>query len=325
MTAFRAVARIVTVGVLMGLAGSIAAQQTYPNKPIRFIVPYPPGGTTTPLAHLIGQKLNESWGQPVIVDNRPGAATMVGTEALVKSAPDGYTIMLAGGSFTLITLLLPAPYDPIKDIVPVASLAKTEFVLLISPSVPANDLKELIAYAKTRPGQLNYATPGAGGIQHLAHEMLNQAAEIKTQHIPYKGASQALTDVVSGQVQMFFSATITAIPLVKAGRIKAIAVTGETRTPTLPQVPTFAEAGMSGFVLSNWLGVAAPAGTPKAIVDKLSSEIGRFAAMPDVKEKLQSQGLEPHYATPEQLAVIVRADTARYMKIIKDANIKIEN
>jgi tripartite-type tricarboxylate transporter receptor subunit TctC len=321
-----AATRTLIAGVLIAIARPVAAQQTYPSRPIRFIVPYAPGGTTTPLARLVGQKLTESWGQPVIVENRPGGGTMVGTEALVKSPPDGYTIMLAGGSLTLVPLLFSAPYDPIKDLVPVATFARGEFVLVTSPSVPANNLKELIAYAKSRPGQLNYATTGAGGSQHLAHELLNLVAEIKTQHIPYKGASPALTDLLGGQVQMYFSTTLTAIPLINSNRIRAMAITGESRSPALPQVPTFTESGLSGLEkVGTWYGVIAPAGTPKAIIDRMATEIGKYMAMPDFKEKLVVQGMDPVFSTPDQFAALLKADLARFTKIIKATNIKFEN
>ncbi len=321
-----AVMRLLIVGVSMAIAAPSFAQQAYPNKPIRFIVPYPPGGTTTPLAHLVGQKISESWGQPVIVDNRPGGNTFIGTEALVRSANDGYTIMLAAGSLTLVPQLIPAPYDPLKDLAPVATFARTAFILLVNPSVPANNLKELIAHAKSKPGQLNYATPGAGGPQHLAHELLNLAAGIKTQHIPYKGAGPALTDLIGGQVQMYFSTTVTAIPHVKAGKIRAIAISGDSRLPALPQVPTFAQAGLTGLDSQGvWYGVITPAGTPKAVINKMSTEIGKFMAMPDFKEKLLAQGLSLFYSNPEQFAALLNADTASYAKVIKAANIKFEN
>jgi len=318
--------RLLSAGVLIACASCAAAQQAYPNKTIRFIVPYPPGGTTTPLAHLVGQKLTESWGQPVVVDNRPGGNTFIGTEALVKSPNDGYTIMLAAGSLTLVPQLIPAPYDPIKDLAPVATFARTAFILLVNPSLPVKDLKELIAYAKSKPEQLNYATPGAGGPQHLAHELLNLAAGIKTQHVPYKGAGPALTDLIGGQVQMYFSTTVTAIPQIKANKVKAIAISGESRLPALPQVPTFAEAGLPGLdSLGVWYGVITPAGTQKAIIDKMAGEIGKYVAMSDFKEKLLAQGLSLFYSNPEQFAALIRADTASYAKVIKAANIKFEN
>ena len=326
MNAFNAVLRVATAGVLMAIAGAAAAQQAYPNKLIRFITPYPPGGATTPLAQFLGQKMTQSWGQQVIVDNRPGAGTMIGVDAVAKAPPDGHTILLAGGSLVLVPMLFKAPYDPIKDLAPVATFATTELVLIINPAVPANDLKEFIAYAKARPGQLNYGTPGAGGTQHLAHELLNLSADIKTQHIPYKGASAAYTDLIGGRLQMYIATTNTSYPHIKSGKVRPIAVSGDTRLPALPQVPTFAEAGLSGMDgLGVWSGVIAPGGTPKAIIDKMSTEIGRYMAMPDFKEMLVNQGMTPFYSNPEQFAAILLADQARFGKIIKAVNITIEN
>jgi tripartite-type tricarboxylate transporter receptor subunit TctC len=237
------------------------AQATYPMKPIRFISPFAPGGSTSAMARLVGQKLTESWGQNVIVDNRPGGNTIIGTDALAKS----------------------------------------------------------------RPGQLNYATTGAGGSGHLANEMLNILAGIKTQHIPYKGAGPALVDLIGGQVQMFINNPLTVIPHIKSGRLKAMAITGETRVPALPQVPTFTEAGLPGLDVKPWFFVLAPAGTPKAIIDKLSTEIARIVAMPDVQEYLAKQGMDPFSSTPEQLATLMKTDMAKWAKVIKTANIKLEN
>jgi len=324
MNAFDTWTRMVMVAVLMGLAGTAAAQQDYPNKLIRFITPYPPGGATTPMAHFLGQKMTESWGQPVVVDNRPGGNTIIGTDALAKSPPDGHTIMLASSSHVLVPLLMKVPYDPIKDFAPVASFTKITYVLVINPAIPANDLREFIAYAKARPGQLNYGTPGAGGSQHLAHELLNQTAEIKTQHVPYKGSTQLFTDLIGGRVQMFLATSNTSIPQIKAGRVRAIAVASDARLPVLPQVPTFAEAGLPGFDVGTWYGILAPAGTPKTIIDKMSIEIGKYMAMPDFKELLASQGMTPFYSNAEQLAALFTADRARYMNIIKAGDIKFE-
>ncbi len=325
MKCFNAVVRTLTLTVLMGLAGSVVAQQGYPDKPIRFIVPYAPGGTTTPLARLLGQKLTESWGQPVIVDNRPGAGTMIGTDAVAKASPDGYTMLFAGGSLCLIPLLLKAPYDPIKDLAPVATFSRTEFVLVVNSKLPVNDMKEFIAYAKARPGELNYATPGAGGAQHVAHELFNLVTGIKTLHIPYKGASPALTDLLGGQVQMFFSTALTAIPHIKSGRLKALGITGLSHNPGLPNVPTFNELGLSGLdQIGNWFGVMMPAGTPRDIIAKMSTEIGRYSAMPDFKQALINQGLTSFYIDAGQFAAQLQADLVRFNRIIKAANIKID-
>jgi tripartite-type tricarboxylate transporter receptor subunit TctC len=318
-------AKILCASVLIAFACSGFAQQPYPSKPIRFIIPYPPGGGTTIVAHLLGQKLAESLGQPVIVDNRPGANTVIGTEALLNYPPDGHTILLTSPIHILVPLLSTVAYDPIKDFAPVTTLYSTEQVLVISPSVPANNLQEFIALAKSKPGQLNYSTVGSAGLQQLTGELFGILSGVKTQHIPYKGSGLAVTDLLGGQVQFSFQNPISIIPYVKSGRLKALAVSGETRLATLPQVPTLTEAGLPGFDVKNWLGLLAPAGTPKEIIDKLSTEISKILAMSDIKEKLLSQGLEPFYTTPDQLAALLRADMARYARIIKAANIKFEN
>ena len=327
MMKFRAaLARLLTVGVLMAFAGTAAAQQTYPNKPIRCIVPYAAGGGASNMARFIGQKLTESWGQQLLVDNRPGGNSIIGSEVLVRSPPDGYTIMLTAGSHTTNPSLIPyLPYDAIKDFAPVATVTNSENVLVLNLSVPANNLQEFIALAKSRPGLLNYAAVGTGGPQHLAAELFSSMTGVRMQHIPYKGAAQTFTDLIGGQVQLLFSNPLNAIPHIKTGQLKAIAVTGETRLSALPQVPTFAEAGLPGFGMKNWNGILAPAGTPKEIIDKLSAEIAKILVMPDIKEKLASQGVDPFISTPEQFAALLKAEMVRYAKVIKAGNIKMEN
>ena len=326
MKGFNALMRVVVACVLLGLAGSVGAQQSYPNKPIRFIVPYSAGGTMSIISRLVGQKLTESWDQQLIVDNRPGGNTIIGTDALAKSPPDGYTIMLTTTAHVLVPLLFKTPFDPIKDFTPVATVSNAEQVLVISPTIPANNLEEFVAYAKSKPGELNYATTVPGGLQHMASEMLNLDAGIKTLHIPYKGSAPILIDLLGGQIQMFFSTTVTAIPYVKSGRLKAMAITGARRLATLPNVPTFAEGGLPGFTdLGILYGILAPAGTPKPIINKLSVEIAKQLATPDFRETLASQGMAPYSTTPEQYAALMKAAIARYTNIITAANIKFEN
>ena len=321
-----AVTQILATSLLMAVAGFGTAQQSYPGKPIRFITPYAAGGSTEGIARLVGQKLAESWGQPVIVENRPGAGTMIGVDAVAKAAPDGYTILVGSGNLTMVPLLLKAPYDPIKDLAPVATFARAEFVLVVNAAMPVNNLNEFIAYAKARPGELNYATPGTGGSQHLAHELLNLIAGIKTQHIPYKGATPALTDLLGGRVQVYFSSTLTAIPHIKSDRLKALGLSGKTRIPALPEVPVFSELGLSGLdEVGTWHGVMAPAGTPKEIVDRLSAEIGKYSAMPDFKESLVKLGMNAFFSTLAQFTALLKTDQDRFSRIIKEANIKMEN
>jgi tripartite-type tricarboxylate transporter receptor subunit TctC len=316
---------VITVAGLMILSGTAAAQQPYPSKPIRFIVPYAPGGSSDLLARLLAPRFTESWGQPVIVDNRPGANTMIGTQALTKAAPDGYTILMMAIAHTIIPNLLPTPYDPIKDFAPIGTVGRGELVLVLHPSVPANKLQELVALAKAKPGQLNYASASTGGPLHLAGELFNMLGGVKTQHIPYKGSGPAMTDLLGGHVHMMFSPPSDSIAHIRSGKLRALAISGNARAPTLPQVPTFAEAGMPGFTAKNWFGVLAPVGTPKPIIDKLSAEIARVLALPDVREKLLGQGMDPYISTPGEFAALLKSDFALYGKIIKSANIKLEN
>ena len=323
MKFFSAVARTLTVGVLMVLVGSAAAQQAYPNKPIRLITPYAAGGGTTIVARLIGQKLTQSWGQQVLVDNRPGGNTIIGSEALVRSPPEGYTLMVTSSAHVINPLLLPSlPYDSVKDFAPVATVSYSELVLVLNASVPANNLQELIALAKAKPGQLNYASSGSGSTTHLAAEFFNILAGVKTQHIPYKGAGLVMADLLTGQVQLYFNLPISVVPYVKSAKLKAIAITGESHFPALPQVPTFTEAGLPGLDVKIWFGVLAPAGTPQEIIAKVSTEIAKILATPEFKEKLDSQGMEPFISSPDQFAKLIKAEMAKWGKVIKAAGIK---
>jgi len=310
--------------VPMLIAGSAAAQPVYPSKPIRLIVPFSAGGGSDMVARVIGAKLTESWGQQVIVDNRPGGNTIIGTEAVAKSAPDGYTILVGGTSHVTTPSLFATPFDAVKDFAGVATVSSGELLLVVNPLLPANNLQELIAYAKSKPGQLNYATYGGGSASHLGTEMFSMMVGVKMQHIPYKGAGPAATDLVGGQVSLFLSTPPPVIPHIKSGRARAIAISGESRLSAVPQVPTFTEAGLPGFDVKNWVGILVPAGTPKTIIDKLSIEISRIVAMQDFKEKLDSQGWEAFISTPEQFAALIKADMAKWAKVIKDANIKVD-
>ncbi|MBI1988525.1 MAG: tripartite tricarboxylate transporter substrate binding protein [Betaproteobacteria bacterium] len=319
------ITRLLTTGLLLALAGPAAAQQPYPYRPIRIISPYAAGGGNSIMARLIGQKLTEAWGQQVIVDSRPGGNTIIGTEATVKATPDGYTVLLAGSSHVLVPLVLKTPYGPIKDFTAIAGVAKYELILVTNPSLPANNLKELIALAKSKPGQLNYVTWGSGSVSHLGMELLSMMTGIHMVHIPYKGTAPALMDVIGGHADLFLSTPSAPIPQIKAGKLKAIAVCGESRSPAVPDVPTFAESGLPDFKPRSWYGIVAPAGVPKAIVDKMSAEIGRIIAMPDTREKLNAQGVEPRFLNPEQFAALMKSDIALWEKVIKTANIKLEN
>jgi tripartite-type tricarboxylate transporter receptor subunit TctC len=306
------------------LANDAVAQKSYPSRPIRFITPYAPGGSTSVLARLVGQHYTERWGQNVIVDNRPGGNTVIGTETLARSAPDGYTIMLVASTHAILSSLIRTPYDPVKDFAPIAGLGVSPQVLVLYPGVPANTVQELIALAKAKPGTLNFASSGAGGPTHLSGELFNLMAGVKTQHIPYKGAGPAMTDLMGGHVQMFYSVPINIIAHVKAGRLKALAVTGEGRVKSLPQTPTFAEAGLPGFDVRTWTGVLAPAGTSKTIVDQLSEEIGVLLAKPETIEKLDALGMSAGYRNPQAFGDLIRSEIAVYAKVIKAANIRVD-
>ena len=325
MTMFYVFVRSMGLGLLLAIPATGSAQQAYPNKPIRLIVPFPPGGSVDPIARMIGQKLTDSLGQQVIVDNRPGSNGTIGTELLAKAPPDGHTLIHLGASTHAVNAVLmrKLPYDSVKDFAPVATVQRSNYVLVVHPSLPANDLLQLIALAKVRPGQLAYASSGNGNLNHLAAELFNMMTGVATHHVPYKGGGPALTDVIRGEVQMHFSVLISAIPHIQSGRLKALAIGGEQRFVTLPQVPTFAEAGLPGFDLRPWQGMLAPAATPRPIVDRLSAEVGKIVSTPEVRQRLLSLGMEPLVSTPEQFAALLQADMAKASKVIEVANIRL--
>jgi tripartite-type tricarboxylate transporter receptor subunit TctC len=311
--------------VLSAFGGGAAAQQDYPNKPIRYISPYAPGGSTSFIARLIGQQLTEAWGQQVVVDNRSGANTIIGTQAAVSARPDGYTLVSVGGSILAGNhWLAKTPYNALKDIAPIATMSKYENVLVVPPPLPVYTVADLIALAKAKPGQITYGSSAVGGPTHLLAELFNTAAGIKTLHVPYKGGGPAVTDLMGGHIHFFFSNPINVAAQVRNGRLRAIAVTGQSRNVAFPDVPTFAEEGLPAMSLTNWQGVGGPAGIPKPIIDRISAEIRKLVAKPDTKEKLNAFGSEPYYNDPAQTAALIRLDIAKYGKIIKDANIKVE-
>ena len=325
MKFFTPASQVMCAVLLMSFVGCAGAQQAYPTKPIHIIVTFAPGGLNDILARLLGPKLSEAWGQPVIVDNRPGANGVNGAVDLVKAAPDGHTLMMHSSTHIITPLLVSVPYDTIKDFAPVSTVCLSEDVLVINPSVPANNVRELIALAKSKPGELNFGSSGTGGTLHLAGELFSMQAGIKMQHIPYKGALPVVTDLIGGQLQVFFSPPMVVLSHIKSGKLKALAVSGKARNAALPQVPTFTEAGLPGVELGAWLGLFVPAATPKAIVNKLSVEVAKIVAMPDVNKALAGQGMEPFVSTPEQFAAIIKADVSKWGRIIKTANVKLED
>ena len=292
--------------------GGFAAQTDYPTRPIRLVSGYAPGGTTSLVGRLVGQKLAESWGQQVILDNRPGGGTLIGADIVAKSLPDGYTLMLADSVHVLAPLLIKAPYDPIRDFTPIATVAGSELVLVLHPSLPPNNLAEFLAYARARPGQLFYASAAIAGAQHLATEMFNVAAAIQLRHVPYKGAGPALVALVGGEVNLYFATIATGAPYVRAGKVKPIAVTGKTRAQLLPDVPTFEEAGLPNFYDRKrpGFGILGPAGIPRPIVDKLSAEVAKYVGQPAFRETLIGLGLDPKPGTPQEYAEALKAGLA---------------
>lgn len=302
------------------------AQETYPSRPVRIITPYAAGSSTDIIARLIGPKLTDAWGQPVVVESRPGGNTVIGSDAMVKSRPDGYTLLLVSSTHVLNGLLMRnLPYDTQNDFAPVATIARSELVQVVNPTVPAASLQEFIAYAKSKPGRVTFASSSTGGPTHLAAEMLGLMTGITLQHVPYKGAGAAMADLVGGHVDMHFSAPISVMAHLRSGKLRAIAISGEARSPALPQVPTFTEAGLPGFNMGFWYGLLAPAATPRPVIDRLSTEMARVLALPDIKEKLAGQGANPFVSTPDQFAAMLRADAAKYDKVIRSAKIRLDN
>lgn len=327
MSARRRSARLLAAFVFstIGLIGAnAAAQQDYPNRPIRYISPYPAGGSTTVIGRLIGEQLTNAWGQQVVLDNRGGANTIIGTHIAATARPDGYTLVSLGGTLMGNYWLAKTPYDPLKDLMGIATLSSYENVLVVPPMSKATTVAELIAMAKAKPDSLTYGTSSIGGPTHMLSGLFNSVANIKTRHIPYKGGGPAVADLMGGHIHFFFSNPINVAAPVKNGRLRAIAVTGPSRLVAFPDVPTFTEAGMPAMSLTNWQGVGGPAGIPKNIVDRLAAEIKKLAALPETKERLNNLGSEPFFNDPQQTAALIKADIVRYGKIIKDANIKGE-
>ena len=303
-----------------------AAAQTWPAKSIRIVVPYSPGGGTDIVARLVAQKFSEAWSQQVVVDNRAGASGMIGGEIVAKSAPDGYTLLMGYTGDVAInqSLFKNMTFDPVKNFSPVALVAVAPMLFVVHPSLPAHNVKQLVALAKAKPGQLVYASAGIGQPGHLAFELLQHDAKIAITHVPYKGGAPAVTDLVGGHVMMFFSGIMPAIPHVRTGRLRAIAVSTAKRSPVAPEVPTMIEAGMPGFDLPTWYGVLAPAGTPRDAVAKMSAEVSRSLALPDVKDRLSREGAEPTPMTSEQFSQFIQSEVAKYAAIIKEAGVRAD-
>ena len=308
------------------LAAGVAGAQSWPAKPIRWIVPFAPGGTTDILARTISDKLTIALGKPVIVENNPGAGGGVGAVQTAKAAPDGYTIM--GGTISThainASLYKTLPYDPVKDFTPITLIARVPNLLVVNPDVPAKNVKELIALMKANPSKYTFASSGNGTSQHLSGELFKSMAGVDMQHIPYKGSPAALQDVVSGQVTMTFDNITTAWPLAKAGKLRALAVTTAKRSPIAPDVPTLAEAGLAGYEIGSWQGVFAPAGTPVDVVKRLNTEIVKIINMPDVREKPVGLGAEPVGNTPDEFAALVKSEVVKWAAVVKQSGARVD-
>jgi tripartite-type tricarboxylate transporter receptor subunit TctC len=317
--------RILISIVFVVLAGSAAAQTSYPNKPIRFVVPYPPGGFTDILARIVGQKLTESWAQPVMIENRGGGGSTIGTDIVAKAPPDGYAILMVAPDLAINPgLYLKLPYDTVKDFAPVTLVAWGPMVLVVHPSLSAHSVKELIALAKSEPHPLNYASGGNGTGGHLAMELFKTMAGVNMVHVPYKGIGPASNDLLGGQVSLMFLQMAVARPLILAGKLRALAVAGGQRSQAMPELPTVAEAGLPGLDVNPWFGIITRAETPKDIVAKLSTEIGKIMRLPEVKERLSSQGGEPVTDTPEEFAAFIKAEIVKWTKVVKESGARVD-
>lgn len=302
-----------------------ARAQAYPTKPIRIVVPFPPGGTSDILARAIGQKLAEEWKQQVIVDNRPGAGANIGAEVVAKAPADGYTLFLASTIHTINpSLYKKLNYDPVRDFTPVMLVVATSQVLCVHPSLPVKSVKEFIAYARKRPGELNYSSAGNGSQPHLTAELFKARTGINIVHIPYKGAPPAMTDLLAGQVALTFATAPSAVPHVKAGKLRALGVSTAKRISALPDVPTIAEAGVPGFEAVGWNGLVGPAGMPAAIVDKLNATVTRIVHEPAMSKYLSSQGADPETGTPAEFAAYIKSEIAKWAQVVKDSGAQID-
>jgi len=311
-------------GLTVAALCSAAAAQTYPTKTVRMIVGYPPGGPTDVLARIVSQKLTQAWGQQVIVDNRPGASGMIGAEFTARAAPDGYTLLMVPVTYAVTpSLFSKMTYDVEKDLAPVAQVAAAPFILVVHPTLPVKSVKDLITLARSRPGQLNFASASTGGMPHLAGELFNSMTGVKMVHIPYKGAAPATTDLLSGQVTLMFNNMLSAMPQVKAGRLRAVAVTSLTRSAAAPELPTIAET-VPGYEANGWYGAFAPAATPKDLINRVNAEMNRIMKMPDVTQRLAGDGVEAVGTTPEQFGAYLKQEVAKWGKVVKASGAKAD-
>jgi tripartite-type tricarboxylate transporter receptor subunit TctC len=322
MTAITVTRPVLLVTLAMGTA--LAMAQSYPNKPIRFLVGFVAGGTNDIVARALAQKLTETLGQSVVVENRGGANTAIATEAAARAAPDGYTILLNAPGHATNPALMKLAFDPVNDFAFISLVAEAQNIVVMHPSFPPRSVQELIALSKKRPGQINFASSGTGTTVHLSAELFQHMTGTRWVHIPYKGGGPAVIELMAGQTQIMFANMPTAIQYVRDGRLRALAVTGARRAPAAPTLPTVAESGVPGYEVTAWYGVSAPAKTPRAIVDRLHAEIVRAVNSPDLRERLTTQGADPIHLTPEQYTVFIQNEIAKWAKVIKAAGIKAE-
>lgn len=310
------------LGAVLWISG--AAAQSYPTKPVRMIIPFSPGGATDVPGRILAQKLTELLGQQVVVDNRPGAGSIIGTEIVAQAQPDGYTLLMTATPYVIsVNLHKKLPFDPVKDFVPVSQFGSGPNVLVVHPSLPAKSVQELIALARSQPGKIDYASSGNGSAQHLFGALFLSMANISMTHIPYKGSGPATADLLGGQVKVGFPGIAIAIPHHKAGRLRALGVTTAKRSPQMPDVPSLAEAGVPGYDATLWLGIAAPRGTPRAVVARLNKEIANALQLPDVREAFVRSGTDPVASTPEAFGAFVQAEVVKWGKVIRDIGLKV--
>ena len=320
------VARIMAgFGLLLCAMTAWSQSGSFPNRPIHVIVPFPPGGAVDPIARSITPKLEEAWGQPVVVDNKPGAATIVGSDFVAKSAPDGHTVILVATSFTVNpSAYSKLPFNPVKDFAPISLVSRLPNMLVVNSKLPVNSVKELIDYLKARPGQVNFSSIGYGSTQHLAGELFKSVAGVNMVHVPYKGSGPSMMSVVSGETSVTFDSVFLLTPQVKAGRLRALAATGMKHTPLVPNLPTASESGLPGFDVGGWVGFLAPVGTPREIIQKWHKEVARILQLPEIRDRQISQGLEPVGSTPEYFAELIKSEIAKWGKVVKQAGIRLD-
>ena len=327
------IGRALVLGAIVGAVPQLALSQgvaraasgqSYPTKPVRIVDAFPPGGGSDVVARLIAPKLTEAWGQQVLVENRGGAGGTIGAEHALRSAPDGYTVLIATGSYSVNPSVYKLPYDPVNDVSVIGQTAAGPFVAVVHPAFPVKSIKELIALARSKPGQIDYASTGTGGITHLVMEYFKLTAGVNLTHIPYKGTGPAVSDLLGGQIQVMFAASAPVMPHVRSGRLRALAVTGPKRVAAAPELPTVIEAGVPGYDVTLWYALLGPKNLPREIVALWNTEVNRIIQLPDIRERFASGGLEPQPGTPDAFTAILKRDVERWAKVVKQAGIRLD-